>query len=174
MTASLAGGTTLVLGGTRSGKSIFAENLLSSSDNGRIYIATAHAYDDEMSERIAIHRDRRRGAWETVEEPLALVDAIRGAAHPGRAILVDCLTHWLTNLMMAEASIEREVASLVQLIHGLKVPLVLVSNETNLGIIPENAMARRFVDFSGSMNQSIATAAGTVYFVTAGLPMQMK
>ena len=164
----------MILGGARSGKSRFAETILSSSRRKLVYIATGRAMDEEMSERIAAHKDRRGSAWETVEEPLALVDAIRNSAHPGRAILVDCLTLWLTNLMMADASVDKEVVDLVRYLEGVDVPVVLVSNETNLGVVPDNAMARRFVDHCGVMNQKIASMAGTVYGVTAGLPMQLK
>ena len=166
--------STLVLGGARSGKSRFAEKLVSGSGFKPVYLATGRAGDEEMHDRIIIHQERRGDIWETIEEPLALADALRQTAHSGRAILVDCLTLWVTNLMMAEANVMRECAGLKKLIGDLAVPVVFVSNEVGLGIVPENKMAREFRDLAGHVNQEIADACETVYFVASGLPLTLK
>lgn len=139
-----------------------------------VYLATARPEDEEMSERIAIHRDRRGKAWETVEEPLALADALRQSAHPGRAILIDCATLWITNLMSAGADVMRETDALVAALAEIPVPVVIVSNETGLGIVPDNQMAREFRDIAGNVNQRLAAVADEVYFVAAGLPLALK
>ncbi|MEM9279754.1 MAG: bifunctional adenosylcobinamide kinase/adenosylcobinamide-phosphate guanylyltransferase [Pseudomonadota bacterium] len=166
--------TTFVLGGARSGKSIFAENLVLKSGLKSVYLATGRAFDDEMVERIESHQMRRGEEWITVEEPLALVDAIQQSAHSGRIILVDCLTLWVTNLMMAEANVEKEVAGLVSMLRDVSVPVVLVSNEVGQGIVPDNKMAREFVDLSGKAHQAIAEVCNHVYLMTAGLPQKLK
>ena len=167
-------GVTFVFGGARSGKSRFAENLIMKSGLKPVYIATGRALDEEMSERIAAHRERRGSAWETVEEPLALADALNQSNFEGRAILVDCLTLWVTNLMIAEADVARECAHLVEMLGTMSVPVVLVSSEVGLGIVPENQMAREFRDLAGEVNQRIAKAADEVYFIAAGLPLTLK
>lgn len=165
---------TLVLGGARSGKSKYAESLVLESDLDPIYLATGRAFDEEMIERIEVHQERRGREWKTVEEPLALVDALQQSSHPGRIILVDCLTLWITNLMMAEANVEKEATALVRFLDELKVPVVFVSNEVGLGVVPDNKMAREFVDLSGLVHQDIARAANHVYFVHAGFPQKLK
>ncbi|MEM9331703.1 MAG: bifunctional adenosylcobinamide kinase/adenosylcobinamide-phosphate guanylyltransferase [Pseudomonadota bacterium] len=165
---------TFVLGGAKSGKSYFAENLVLKSGLKPVYLATGRAFDDEMVSRIETHKMRRGDNWETVEEPLALVDALRQTSYVGRIMLVDCITLWITNLMMAEANIEREVYDLVAFLGEVTVPVVLVSNEVGQGIIPENKMAREFVDLSGKAHQEIARVCNHVYFVTAGLPQKLK
>lgn len=178
----LKNGITLVLGGARSGKSSFAEKLVRKSNLKPVYLATARAEDDEMSERIELHQERRdqtrfaqRGPkWETVEEPLALVDALNNCCFPGRGVLVDCLTLWVTNLMVAGADVPREITNLVGCLDQLDAPVVFVSNEIGLGIVPDNAMARNFRDYAGSLHQQIAANSGHVYFVAAGLPLVMK
>ncbi|MEM7067269.1 MAG: bifunctional adenosylcobinamide kinase/adenosylcobinamide-phosphate guanylyltransferase [Pseudomonadota bacterium] len=166
--------TILILGGARSGKSAFAENLVLKSGLKPIYLATGRANDDEMVSRVELHQERRGDVWQTVEEPLALVDALAHAAIPGRMILVDCLTLWITNLMMAEALVDREVRNLVRYLEDPKAPIVLVSNEVGQGIIPDNKMAREFVDLSGKAHQEIANVCTNAYFVTAGLPQKLK
>lgn len=166
--------TTFILGGARSGKSKFAEGLILKSGLKPIYIATGRAFDDEMVSRIETHQDRRGDEWETVEEPLALVDALRQASFPGRIILVDCLTLWITNLMMAEANAIHECAGLVQFLQEATVPIVIVSNETGMGVMPMNKMAREFNDIAGSVHQEIASVCDTAYLVTAGLPQRLK
>lgn len=166
--------TTFILGGARSGKSRFAESLVLKSGLKPVYLATGRAYDEEMMQRVETHRSRRGGEWETIEEPLALVDALTNASYKGRMILVDCLTLWITNLMMAEADVAKEGAGLVRFLEGLEVPIVLVSNETGLGVIPENKMAREFTDFAGAIHQEVANVCDSVYLVTAGLPQKLK
>lgn len=171
---ALPHGISLVLGGARSGKSAFAEKLVKGSGLKPVYVATGRALDEEMSERIAIHQDRRGKEWETVEEPLALADALRQSAVSGRAVLVDCLTLWVTNLMMAEADVMRECEELIATLPELTAPVLFVSNEVGLGIVPENAMAREFRDLAGSVNQRMAIAAEKAWFVAAGLPLELK
>lgn len=165
---------TLVLGGARSGKSRFAETLAEAASPLRLYVATAQAWDDEMRARIDLHRARRGEGWETVDAPLDLVGAIREHAQPARPVLVDCLTLWLTNLMIAARDIDAESNSLVEALEEAAGPVILVSNEVGLGIVPENAMARAFRDHAGRLHQSIAAAADAVYFIAAGLPLKMK
>lgn len=167
--------TTFILGGARSGKSRFAEGLVLKSDLKPVYIATGRTLDDEMVQRVETHQDRRGDEWTTIEEPLALVDALREASFPGRMILVDCLTLWITNLMMAEANAIHECAGLVQFLQEeASVPVVLVSNETGMGVTPINKMAREFNDIAGSVHQEVASVCDSVYLVTAGLPQRLK
>jgi adenosylcobinamide kinase / adenosylcobinamide-phosphate guanylyltransferase len=166
--------TTLVLGGARSGKSAFAERLVGDSGLARIYLATATADDDEMKTRIAHHRTSRGKGWITVEEPLALVDALTREATHGHAVLVDCLTLWLSNLMLAEADIDTEIADLEQTLAAVTVPVVLVANEVGYGIVPDYPLGRRFRDLQGLLNQRIAARADRVVLVVAGLPLAVK
>src|SRR5205085_2171500 len=135
---------TLVLGGARSGKSAFAERLIADSGLARIYLATATAGDDEMQSRIAHHREQRGDGWITVEEPMALVDALTREATRGRAVLVDCLTLWLSNLMLAERDPDIEGRRLTRFLEVAKYPIVLVSNEVGLGLVPETPLGRKF------------------------------
>ncbi|MCE7028912.1 bifunctional adenosylcobinamide kinase/adenosylcobinamide-phosphate guanylyltransferase [Jiella avicenniae] len=166
---------TLVLGGARSGKTAFAEGLVAGSGLAPVYVATGEAHDDEMAARIARHRSDRGPAWRTVEAPLDLAGTLRCEAEAGRFLLVDCLTLWVTNLMMAGRDVEAECGALgAALEAGLAGPVLLVSNEVGLGIVPDNAMARAFRDHAGRLHQTIAALAGTVYFVAAGLPLKMK
>lgn len=164
-----------VLGGARSGKSVFAENLATESGMERHYVATGRAYDDEMRVRIAAHRQQRGQGWHTHEEPLDLVDKLLELDQPGRVVLVDCLTLWVTNLMMeAEDTIDEQAARLAAHVAGARARLIIVSNEVGLGIVPENAMARAFRDHAGRLHQKVAAAAGEVFFIAAGLPLRMK
>ena len=165
---------TLVLGGARSGKSAFAEGLVGQASPNRLYLATGQAWDDEMGARIALHRDRRGEGWETVEAPLELVSLLEAEARPDRPVLVDCLTLWVTNLMLAEHDMTEAFESLASALPQLAGPVVFVSNEVGLGIVPENAMARAFRDHAGRLHQSIASLADEVYFIAAGLPLKMK
>lgn len=174
MTFQKIAGSTLVLGGARSGKSEFAEKLTLNSSSKPVYLATGRAFDEEMSERISIHRDRRGEAWETIEEPLALADTLLQNDFEGRTILVDCLTLWVTNLMMANADVKRECAHLVSTLDKISTPVVFVSNEVGLGIVPENQMSREFRDLAGHVNQKIAKACDEAYFVAAGMPLKLK
>ena len=168
---------TLVLGGARSGKSRYAEDLILAAlqpGGGAVYLATAQAGDAEMAARIALHRKRRGRAWRTVEEPLDLSGALARHARPESPVLVDCLTLWLANVMAAGREAEREIARLVDALGAAPGPVVLVSNEVGLGIVPDNALARSYADHAGLMNQKIAAAAGKVVLMSAGLPQILK
>nr|WP_196107252.1 MULTISPECIES: bifunctional adenosylcobinamide kinase/adenosylcobinamide-phosphate guanylyltransferase [unclassified Ochrobactrum] len=168
------GKSVLVLGGARSGKSSYAEKMAQSSGLQPLYLATGRAFDGEMENRIAIHRDRRGSDWQTVEEPLDLVGALTLHVAVDRFVLVDCLTLWLTNLMMAERDIAAETARLVAMLPNLAGPVVFVSNEVGFGIVPENRMAREFRDHAGFLHQAVAAVADEVYLIAAGLPLKMK
>jgi adenosylcobinamide kinase/adenosylcobinamide-phosphate guanylyltransferase len=165
---------TLVLGGARSGKSRYAERLVLGSGLLPVYIATAQALDGEMAARIAEHRARRGASWRTIEQPLDLLEALRRECDEGRAVLVDCLTLWLTNLMVAKRPVRTEMARLVELLPSLRGALVLVSNEVGLGVMPTDAMARAFIDHAGWLHQRIAEQAGVVVFMAAGLSLHLK
>lgn len=165
----------LVLGGARSGKSAFAEQMVLSSGGVAHYIATGRAWDDEMQARIAQHRHQRGDSWATHEEPIRLVQALKRIDEPGNTILVDCLTLWVTNLMMEEgADVEAAFGTLVDHAATAKARIVFVSNEVGLGIVPENRMARQFRDHAGRLHQRIAAVAEEVFFIAAGLPLKMK
>ncbi|OCW57605.1 bifunctional adenosylcobinamide kinase/adenosylcobinamide-phosphate guanylyltransferase [Hoeflea olei] len=165
---------TLVLGGARSGKSAFAERLVEAASPTRLYIATGQAWDDEMRSRIAAHQDRRGAGWDTVEAPVDLAQALETHARADRPVLVDCLTLWVTNLMLGERDVTAAFDTLLAALPGLSGPVVFVSNEVGLGIVPDNAMARAFRDHAGRLHQLIAALADEVHFVAAGLPLKMK
>jgi adenosylcobinamide kinase/adenosylcobinamide-phosphate guanylyltransferase len=167
-------GAVLVLGGARSGKSAFAERLVVETGLSLHYIATGRAWDAEMEARIAVHRAVRGALWTTHEEPLDLVSRLRTLDHADNVILVDCLTLWVTNLMMEELDIRIEFQTLADCLGVMNAPVVLVSNEVGLGIVPENKMARDFRDHVGRLHQQIASIAREVYFIAAGLPLKMK
>jgi adenosylcobinamide kinase / adenosylcobinamide-phosphate guanylyltransferase len=164
---------TLVLGGARSGKSAFAETLACEAAPDRVYLATATAGDDEMAARIAHHRARRGAGWRTIEEPLELVAVLAREAGAGRAVLVDCLTLWLSNLMHAGRDVEAATQELVACLLQAR-GIVLVSNEVGLGLVPETPLGRRFRDAQGRLNQAIAAVADNVVFIAAGLPLWLK
>lgn len=164
----------LVTGGARSGKSGFAEELARLSGLSPIYLATAAAGDDEMRQRINLHRERRGQGWQTVEEPQAVTDTILRLAAPEKIILVDCLTLWLSNLMMDALDIDKESAHLAASIGESNGPVIFVSNEVGQGIVPDNAMARAFRDHAGRLNQMMGDACDAVYFVAAGQPLLLK
>jgi adenosylcobinamide kinase/adenosylcobinamide-phosphate guanylyltransferase len=163
---------TLVLGGARSGKSRHAEALVSAFVPPWHYVATAEAHDDEMAARIAEHRARRCADWHTVEAPRDLAGALTEASTG--AVLVDCLTLWLSNLMLTGGDIDAETARLEDALARAAVPVVLVSNEVGLGIVPDNALARRFRDAQGRLNQQIAARADRVVMMVAGMPLVVK
>ena len=165
---------TLVLGGARSGKSSYAENLLREHQGSRVYVATAEAKDSEMASRITAHRKRRDKGWRTVEQPIHLVDALEDCCDKNVAVLVDCLTLWISNLMGSKKDVGEEIDRLVSILPNLEGRLIFVSNEVGLGIVPDNVLARRFRDFSGQLNQFLATAVEEVVLVTAGLPIKIK
>lgn len=183
---------TLILGGARSGKSALAERLARESGKEVLYLATSRAGDGEMSARIAHHRARRPPHWRTLEEPLLLAASLRSACAPERIVLVDCLTLWLTNLMLCgvaevpEAGDDsgrfapppefdsQRTAFLDFLEQGLPGELLLVSNEVGMGIVPMGALARRFADEAGLLNQAVAARAQRVILVAAGLPLTLK
>ena len=177
----------LVFGGARSGKSAYAERLAAASGKEVVYIATARAGDGEMTSRIAQHRRQRPAAWLTVEEPLALADAVLRYSAPQRLVLVDCLTLWLSNLMFSGATEFPEVGEIAlpalfhaqrrQLLDALERvdgDLVLVSNEVGMGIVPYGAISRSFTDESGRLNQAVAAACDHVVLIAAGLPLVLK
>jgi len=168
----------LVVGGCRSGKSRYAEEFISKNFSEKIFVATLTAMGDkEMDHRIALHRISRGEGWRTLEEPLALSRLLR--EHDGSAgiFLVDCLTMWLTNMLMADflnTEIEAAVTELRQAVTGLTSSVVLVANEVGMGIVPESSLGRRFRDLAGWTNQQLAEACAEVVFVAAGLPMRLK
>lgn len=178
---------TLITGGARSGKSAHAERLAVESGKEVIYLATAQAGDAEMQLRVTQHRQRRPAHWTTIEEPLALGDALRKWDGPDRLILVDCLTIWLSNLLFSEhrafpdvglikppVLFDAERQDFLQAIEAVKGDLVMVSNEVGMGIVPQGAVSRWFVDEAGRLNQAVAACCERVLLVAAGLPLQLK
>jgi len=165
-------GVHFILGGARSGKSRHAEALVQARPQPWSYIATAQAFDDEMRARIAEHRGRRPQGWRTIDAPLDLAQALREAGDS--PVLIDCLTLWLTNLMLGEHDIEAAVVALLAAILARKALTVVVSNEVGLGIVPDNALSRRFRDEAGLLHQRVAEVADHVVLVVAGLPVQVK
>jgi adenosylcobinamide kinase/adenosylcobinamide-phosphate guanylyltransferase len=164
----------LVLGGQRSGKSRYAEELVAASGRAPVYVATATAGDGEMAERIAAHVARRGSGWRTIEAPLDLPGVLHREARAENAVLVDCLTLWLTNLMGADLPVERETQRLIDVLAGAGGPVAIVSNEVGSGIIPANPLARRYADALGILNQQVAAAADTVVLLTAGIATVLK
>jgi len=164
---------TFLLGGARSGKSAHAEGLAVALPGPWAYVATAQAYDEEMRERIAGHRARRGEGWQTLDAPLDLAGVLNSVP-TGRPVLVDCLTLWLTNHMLAEHDVEAECARLGAVLSRPRGPWFVVSNEVGLGIVPDNALARRFRDAAGRLNQQVAATADTVLMMVAGLPLKVK
>ncbi len=177
----------LILGGARSGKSAYAESLATATGKEVIYIATAHAGDQEMAARIAHHRQQRPAGWKTVEDPVALGDALQRWCAPDRIILIDCLTLWLTNLLCSEAVDFPEVgmvtlpalfheqrAKFLQALEQANGDVVLVSNEVGMGIVPVGALSRCFADEAGRLNQAVAARCERAVLVAAGLPLVLK
>jgi adenosylcobinamide kinase/adenosylcobinamide-phosphate guanylyltransferase len=166
--------TLLVLGGARSGKSRHAQVCAEAEPGDLVYVATAQPFDEEMADRIARHRADRGPRWRTVEAPLDLATTIMAETRPGVVLLVDCLTLWASNLLFAERDIVEATAALVVAIGATRGPLILVSNEVGLGIVPDNALARRFRDVAGTINQAVAATADEAVFLAAGLPIRLK
>lgn len=164
---------TLILGGARSGKSALAEREVTARPGPWTYIATAQAFDAEMADRIAQHRADRVPGWLTVEAPLDLAGALT-AIPPGQPVLVDCLTLWLSNHLLAGHELTAVNNGLMAALAARRGPVWLVANEVGLGIVPDNALARAFRDAAGRLNQQIAARADRVLFVAAGLPMMLK
>ena len=164
---------TFVLGGAASGKSGFAESLIYKGDCTPLYVATAQVFDEEMAKKVEIHREMRGANWQTVEEPLN-IDAALKRASAGQPILIDCATLWLTNVILGEHDIVAYRAKLFQALSTAAGPVVIVSNEVGYGIVPENALSRRFRNEQGRLNQEIAERADTVITVIAGLPLVVK
>lgn len=165
----------LILGGARSGKSTFAQLLAEKTHSSRFYIATAEPYDDEMKKRIHHHQMERGEGWTTLEEPIRLPEIILEYSSPDNVLLVDCLTLWLSNLFGVSCSdFSRQVEKLQDALSKAKGPVILVSNEIGMGIVPENALARSFRDEQGRLNQKIAASCEVVVFIAAGLPLFLK
>lgn len=178
---------TLVIGGARSGKSAHAEKLATESGKQVVYVATAHAGDAEMAARIAHHQQRRQAGWTTVEECMALGEVIARWSTPERVLLVDCLTVWLSNLLFSAqqdfpeigeivppACFHEERASLLQALQQAVGDVILVSNEVGMGVIPQGAVSRWFVDEAGRLNQAVAALCDRAVLVVAGLPLALK
>lgn len=170
---------TLVLGGARSGKSTHAERLATGSLHGAapqpaVYVATAQAGDVEMATRIVAHRARRGAYWTTIEEPLKLDEALAAAAAQGRPVLVDCLTLWLSNVMLGGGDVDEAADDLLRALADVAVPVVLVSNEVGLGIVPDTPLGRSFRDAQGRLNMRVAERADRVVLLAAGLPLILK
>ena len=170
----IAARTVLVLGGARSGKTRHALSLAEATAPTRLMIATAQALDEEMAARIARHQAERGAGWLTREAPLALAEALREEARPGRPVVVDCLTLWLTNILLAERDMEAAIAELAALVPTLAGPAIFVSNEVGQGITPPSKLGREFQDWQGRANQALAAACNVVVAVTAGLPRLLK
>ncbi len=163
----------LILGGAKSGKSKYAEDLTSNYGN-RLYIATAEARDGEMKDRIKAHQKQRGTTWQTIEEPLNIKGHLEAQHEPNSVILVDCMTMWLSNLFEQNCNIETETNLLLKALPNCSADVILVSNELGLSIVPENALARKFRDEQGILNQKLAKVANNVVFIAAGLPINLK
>jgi adenosylcobinamide kinase/adenosylcobinamide-phosphate guanylyltransferase len=166
----------LILGGARSGKSRLAEKLASDSGLDVIYIATSQPLDGEMNQRVALHRQRRPAEWGLIEEPVELARVLRENAGEGRCLLVDCLTLWLTNLLMLDdpQRLAEEREALLDGLAELPGDIIFVSNETGLGVVPLGELTRRYVDEAGWLHQALAERSHRVVFTVAGLPMILK
>lgn len=190
---TMSGPVTLILGGARSGKSACAERLVESSGRPVLYVATASAGDDEMASRIARHQAERPAHWRTVESPIAATDAIAAHANPGDAILLDCLTLWVSNAILhdlgsaaesgnvapalwaaIEAALVEEALAAIVVARERDCALVLVSNEVGMGVVPAFPLGRRFQDILGRVNQAVAGASDTVLLMIAGIPVDLR
>ena len=173
---------TLVTGGVRSGKSRFAEKLALGHGPPFCYLATARALDNEMKERIARHRERRGELWQTIEEPLLLPQTLAATDGTFSCILVDCLTLWLSNLLLSYEEADNDAPEMVMgavhrlksTLHNISTPVVLVTNEVGMGIVPESRLGRVFRDLAGEANQMIAASSDSVYTTICGIPLKLK
>jgi adenosylcobinamide kinase/adenosylcobinamide-phosphate guanylyltransferase len=173
--ADIRGRTVFVIGGARSGKSSFALEKAGSFPGKKAYIATAEALDEEMKERIEKHRGERGKDWETFEEPIKMAGVLREMGNGYAAAVIDCLTLWLSNLLLRPENPEAEIEGFLAFLkEGDHPPFFVVSNEVGMGIVPGNAISRRFRDLAGRLNQEVAGIADEVYFVTAGIPVRIK
>ncbi len=163
-----------ITGGARSGKSTFALNESSRILGNKAYIATAEALDEEMKERIEKHKKQRGNSWDTYEEPIKIADVIKRIEDQYSAIVIDCLTLWLSNLFLNNKNVEREIESLCSSLSTVHCPLFIVSNEVGMGIVPENKIARNFRDMAGILNQKVAEISDKVYVIIAGIPLKLK
>lgn len=168
------GQSLLILGGARSGKSRHGQRLAEAIGGTLVYIATAQAFDAEMEDRIARHRADRDARWQTIEAPIDLGAAIAEVDAPRTVVLVDCLTLWTSNLLLADQDIPAATQALCEQISRVQGRLILIANETGLGIVPDNVLARRFRDAAGLLNQGVAQAVGAVDFVVAGIARRWK
>lgn len=174
--------TIFITGGARSGKSSFAEKLALQFGAPLGYLATAQTLDSEMDERVRLHLERRGGEWSTIEEPIHLSQALARCDGQYRVILVDCMTLWLSNLLFKyedageniEERISEDLQRLKSTLHGMATPVILVSNEVGMGIVPDNALARLFRDIAGRANQTLAAAADEVHVIISGIPLKLK
>ncbi len=164
----------LVMGGAKSGKTAFAQRLAENAGLHPVYIATAQAFDGEMTTRIARHKAERGPQWALLEEPLELAQTMLDAAHQDRILLVDCATLWLSNWLLAGRDTQAGTDALAQTLAKLRGPVIVVSNEVGHAIVPDNALARAFVDAQGQLNQALARACDGVVHVAAGLPCWLK
>lgn len=163
----------LILGGVRSGKSFLAQQVVERSRKQKVFIATGEAHDEEMKARIAAHKASRGVGWQTIEEPVAIAQAIL-RQQAGTAVLVDCLTLWLSNIMHRGADLAQELAQLENAIRQCKCSIILVSNEVGMGIVPESALGRAFRDWQGRVNQGVARACDAAVLTVAGMPLLLK
>ncbi|BBD02049.1 MULTISPECIES: bifunctional adenosylcobinamide kinase/adenosylcobinamide-phosphate guanylyltransferase [Sphingobium] len=163
-----------VLGGARSGKSRYALKRAEALPGELLFVATAQALDHEMDSRIARHREERGPRWRTIEEPVDLAAVVRAEVRADRVLLIDCLTLWASNLMFADRDIDTATGALVAALGEAQGPVILVANEVGLGIVPDNALARRFRDVAGIVNQAVAACVDEAVFMAAGLPMRLK
>jgi adenosylcobinamide kinase/adenosylcobinamide-phosphate guanylyltransferase len=172
--AEKTGRVIFVIGGARSGKSSFALNRASGVSGKKAYIATAQALDAEMDDRIKKHKQERGNEWDTIEEPFRLAETIKEISGNYETVIIDCLTLWLSNLMLGDKDVEEEMRSFISSLATVTCSLFTVSNEVGMGIVPDNALSRRFRDLAGHLNQKVARIADEVYLVTAGIPLRIK
>ena len=168
------GSVTLLLGGARSGKSRRAQMIAESIGGELVYLATAQAFDDEMIDRINRHRADRGTRWRTAECPIDLPGVLAAEAKAGTVLIIDCLTLWASNLMLSDHDSDAATDRLIAALAAAPCPVVIVSNEVGMGIVPDNALARRFRDIAGMLNQRVAAVASEVFLVVAGLPLKLK